>query len=125
MLPAYLGFLGVPTSTPLTIFALLYVIGISLLMVSRIPTWSGKRIGARVPRDYVLPMFVVVVLFVALLISYPWEVLAAGSLLYLAAIPLAYAHYKRLEQAHLAAAGGVVAREAKAAEDENRPGRLN
>jgi hypothetical protein len=79
------------------LFALLFVIAISLLMVSRVPTWSGKKFGSRVPRDYVLPVFVVVVLMVALLISFPWEVLAVGSLLYLAAIPFAFAHYKRLD----------------------------
>lgn len=124
MLPAYLEFLGVPASAPLTVFALIYVIAIALLMVSRIPTWSGKKIGARVPRDYVLPVLVVVVLLAALLISYPWEVLALGSALYLAAIPLAYAHYRRLEQAHAVAAGGGIVQKPEA-EPEKRPGRLN
>lgn len=124
MLPAYLEFLGVPASTPLTVFALIYVIAIALLMVSRIPTWSGKKIGARVPRDYVLPVLVVVVLLAALLISYPWELLALGSALYLAAIPLAYAHYRRLEQAHAVAAGGGIVQKPEA-EPEKRPGRLN
>jgi CDP-diacylglycerol--serine O-phosphatidyltransferase len=114
----------VPRSFPLTAFALIYVIAISLLMISRIPTWSGKKIGARVPRDYVLPVFVVVVLFTALLISYPWEVLAFGSVFYLAAIPFAYTHFKRLEHAHAVAAGGGVV-PAKAAEKEDRLGRLN
>lgn len=124
MLPAYLEFLGVPASAPLTVFALIYVIAIALLMVSRIPTWSGKKIGARVPRDYVLPVLVVVVLLAALLISYPWELLALGSALYLAAIPLAYAHYRRLEQAHAVAAGGGIVQKPEA-EPEKRPGRLN
>ena len=125
MLPAYLEFLGLPLSFPVTIFALLYVIAIALLMVSRIPTWSGKKIGARVPRDYVLPVFVVVVLFTALLISYPWEVLAAGSLLYLAAIPFAYGNFKRLEHAHAVAAGGGAVQRPPRENDEERTGRLN
>jgi CDP-diacylglycerol--serine O-phosphatidyltransferase len=123
MFPAYLEFIGVPQSFALTAFALVYVIAIALLMVSRIPTWSGKKIGARVPREYVLPVFVVVVLFTALLISYPWEVLAIGSVFYLAAIPFAYTHYKRLEHAHAVAAGGGVVPQTAAPED--RPGRLN
>jgi len=125
MLPAYLEFIGLPQSVPVTVFALLYVIAIALLMVSRIPTWSGKKIGARVPRDYVLPVFVVVVMLVALLISFPWELLAAGSLLYLAAIPFAYGHFKRLERAHALAAGGTVVQQPSAPENEDRPGRLN
>ena len=41
-------------------------------MVSRLPVFSGKQIGKRVPPEMVLPMFVVMVLFFALLISYPW-----------------------------------------------------
>ena len=45
-----------------------------------LPVWSGKLLGTRVPRDLVLPVFVLVVLFVALLLSYPWEVLTLGTL---------------------------------------------
>ena len=124
MLPAYLEFLGFPQSFPVVIFALLFVLAIALLMVSRVPTWSGKKFGSRIPRDYVLAVFVAVVLLVALLISFPWEVLAFGSLAYLAAIPFAYAHYKRLERVHMVAAGGeTVLRSAP--EGEDRPGKLN
>jgi CDP-diacylglycerol--serine O-phosphatidyltransferase len=127
MLPAYMQFIGVPSSTPVRVFALLYVIAIALLMVSRIPTWSGKKFGSRVPRDYVLPVFVLVVMVVALLISFPWELLAWGSLLYLVAIPFAYAHYKRLEHAHALTVGGTVVQQPQspASEGEDRPGRLN
>jgi CDP-diacylglycerol--serine O-phosphatidyltransferase len=124
MLPAYLEFLGIPQSFPIVIFALFFVLAIALLMVSRVPTWSGKKFGSRVPRDYVLAVFVAVVVVVALLISFPWEVLAFGSLAYLAAIPFAYAHYKRLERVHMVAAGGeAVLRSAP--EGEDRPGKLN
>jgi CDP-diacylglycerol--serine O-phosphatidyltransferase len=124
MLPAYLEFLGVPPSFALTVFALIYVIAIALLMVSRVPTWSGKKVGTRVPRDYVLGLFVLVVLLAALLISYPWEVLTVVALLYLAAIPVAAAHYKKLERAHMPA-GGTVAAMQNPAEEESRTGRLN
>jgi CDP-diacylglycerol--serine O-phosphatidyltransferase len=124
LLPVYLGFVGVPQALATSILALLYVLAIALLMVSQIPTWSGKKVGSRVPREYVMATFVLVVLFAALLISYPWEVLSLGSLLYLAAIPLAYMHYRKLEHAHFAASGGLVRPPAEAAE-ENRPGRLN
>jgi CDP-diacylglycerol--serine O-phosphatidyltransferase len=124
MLPAYLEFLGIPHSFPIAIFALLFVLAIALLMVSRVPTWSGKKFGSRIPRDYVLAVFVAVVLLVALLISFPWEVLAFGSIAYLAAIPFAFAHYKRLERVHMIAAGGeTVLRSAP--ESEDRPGKLN
>jgi CDP-diacylglycerol--serine O-phosphatidyltransferase len=80
------------------------------------------KVGMRVPREWVMALFVLVVLFTALLISYPWEVLATGSVFYLAAIPLAYAHYKRLERTH-AVAGTDIA--AEPVQEEDRPGRLN
>ena len=72
----------------------------------------------------VLLVFVLAVLFAGLLLSYPWEVLAAGSFLYLAAIPVAYFHYKKLERTHLVASGGVMP-QPPAAEAEQRPERLN
>lgn len=122
MLPAYFDLLGLPQSFATSVFATLYVIAISLLMVSRIPTWSGKKVGTRVPREWVLAVFVLVVLFTALLISYPWEVLATGSLFYLVAIPFAYTHYKRLERTHAVAGTNLAA---KPASEEDRPGRLN
>jgi CDP-diacylglycerol--serine O-phosphatidyltransferase len=124
MLPVYLEFLGVPRTFVVVLFALLYAIGIALLMVSRLPTWSGKRMGSRVPRDQVIMVFVLMVLFAALLISYPWEVLAGGTLLYLTAIPFAFMHYRRLERAHMVASGGIVA-QAPVEEAETRPDRLN
>ena len=55
------------------------------LMVSRLPVLSGKKMGTRVPPDLVLPVFVLVVLFIALLVSYPWHLLSVGTLLYLSA----------------------------------------
>ena len=48
-------------------------------MVSRLPVFSGKRVGKRVPPEMVLPVFVCVVLFFALLIAYPWWVLSIGT----------------------------------------------
>jgi CDP-diacylglycerol---serine O-phosphatidyltransferase len=124
MLPVYLEFLGTPRTFAHAPIALVYVIGIALLMVSKLPTWSGKRVGSRVPREHVLLVFVLAVLFAGLLLSYPWEVLTGASFLYLAAIPLAYLHYKKLERAQLVASGGV-ASQPPAAEAEQRPDRLN
>jgi CDP-diacylglycerol---serine O-phosphatidyltransferase len=96
LLPIYLQFLGLPIPSPLTF---LYTLAIAILMVSRLPVYSGKRLGTRVPREMVLPVFVVVVLFVALLISYPWPVLTLGTLAYLACLPFGWLSYRRLERA--------------------------
>jgi CDP-diacylglycerol--serine O-phosphatidyltransferase len=96
LLPIYLVFLGVTIPSVLTF---LYTLAIAILMVSRLPVYSGKKLGTRVPPEMVLPVFVVVVLFFALLISYPWIVLTAGTLAYLTCLPLGWLSYRRLERA--------------------------
>jgi CDP-diacylglycerol---serine O-phosphatidyltransferase len=96
LLPIYLDLLGLahrPGAAPLE---LLYVLLIAFLTASRIPTFSGKRLGARVSREWVLPLFVLAVALVLLLIFYPWETLTALVLVYLATIPLGVRHYRRL-----------------------------
>src|SRR6516164_8881827 len=66
--------------------ALVYTLTIAFLMVSRLPVFSGKRVGKRVAPEMVLPVFVAVVLFFALLISYPWVVLTIGTVCFLASL---------------------------------------
>jgi CDP-diacylglycerol--serine O-phosphatidyltransferase len=51
----------------------------------------------------VLPVFVAVVLFVALLVSYPWYVLSIGSIFYIAALPLGWLSYRGYVQKDAAA----------------------
>jgi CDP-diacylglycerol--serine O-phosphatidyltransferase len=73
-------------------------------MVSRLPVFSGKRVGKRVAPEMVLPVFVVVVAFFALLIAYPWVVLATGTLVYLASLPFGVIAYRKHQRADAAAA---------------------
>ena len=91
LLPIYLNLLGAPKMPILTLF---YTLAIAFLMVSTLPVFSGKKVGTRVPPEMVLPAFVAVVLFVALLVSYPWEVLSAGTIAYIAALPLGWLSYQ-------------------------------
>ncbi|MCZ7642692.1 MAG: CDP-diacylglycerol--serine O-phosphatidyltransferase [Pseudorhodoplanes sp.] len=104
LLPIYLNLLGLPRLTSLS---LVYTLFISFLLVSTLPVFSGKRIGKRVPPEMVLPIFVVVVLFVALLVSYPWEVLTAGSLAYLASLPFGWIAYRKHVRADAEAQRGL------------------
>jgi CDP-diacylglycerol--serine O-phosphatidyltransferase len=99
LLPIYLHFLGVPVGATAAPVALIYVLLIGFLMVSTIPTFSGKTMGKRVPRHWVLPLLILTVAFVALLFSFPFEVLAVGTILYLAAIPIGAARYRQLDRA--------------------------
>jgi len=95
MLPIYLSFLGIPGLAIPTPVVFVYTLAIGALMVSQLPVFSGKKIGNRVPPDMVLPVFVAVVAFFALLVSYPWEVLTVGTALYLACLPLGWLSYRR------------------------------
>jgi CDP-diacylglycerol--serine O-phosphatidyltransferase len=126
MLPIYLELMGVPHSSASPVLALVYVVAVALLLVSWLPTWSGKRVSGRVPREHVLLILICVVFFGALLVSYPWEVLTLSSLAYIACIPLAYLQYQKFSRAHASAmSGGIIQPDAPKAE-ENRPaGPLN
>ena len=83
LLPIYVALLGLPRSQWLSWLTLVYTLAIASLMVSRLPVFSGKRVGTRVPPEMVGPAVVVAVLFIALLIAYPWIILTAGTLAYL------------------------------------------
>ena len=137
LLPIYLYFLGVPNGLVTAWVVLVYTLAIAFLMVSRLPVFSGKRVGKRVPPEGVLPVFVAAVLFVALLISYPWIVLTIGTVAYLVALPFGWRAYQKnlrrdVASAHAARAAAASpgddsfpAASGSIAEDEERPTRLN
>jgi CDP-diacylglycerol--serine O-phosphatidyltransferase len=132
MLPIYLNLLGVPKIAATV--TLLYTIGIAFLMVSRLPVFSGKRVGKRVPPEMVLPVFVTAVLFIALLIAYPWWVLTIGTFCYLICLPLGWYSYREYERKDVAVAAMLSSaipastRDApplRPADEPERPARLN
>jgi CDP-diacylglycerol--serine O-phosphatidyltransferase len=100
LLPLYLESLGVPHSIITTPTVIVYTILVGLLMISRLPTWSGKAPGGRISRDAVLPIFVLVVVFAALLVSFPWLVLSLCAIAYLVSLPIAWNAFQRLKAAH-------------------------
>ena len=107
LLPIYVHFLGMPRFAFVAPVTFLYTLAIAMLMVSRLPVFSGKRVGKRVAPEMVLPVLVFVAAFFALLIFYPWPVLTLGTLAYLGSLPfgwLAYRDYERKTAAEAAAA---------------------
>jgi CDP-diacylglycerol---serine O-phosphatidyltransferase len=135
LLPIYLDFLGVSAGLITVWLTFFYTLVIALLMVSRLPVFSGKRVGKRVPPEMVLPVFVMVVLFFALLVSYPWQVLTVGTIIYLACLPLGWRSHREYQRrdATTAAAGASVSPDtmdfstgaAEVGPDNDRPARLN
>src|ERR1700712_77141 len=134
LLPVYFAFLGLPM--PPVMLTAFYTLLIGFLMVSRLPVFSGKTIRLRVPPEMVLPVFVSVVFFVALLIGYPWHILSALTVLYLLSLPAGWKSYRDQERAlaaqtappaDVAPASPAPPFAAPAAEPEqdDRPARLN
>jgi CDP-diacylglycerol--serine O-phosphatidyltransferase len=100
MAPMYLGFLGaVDDGHAIKWLVMPYIVAVGLLMVSRVPTFSGKTLGARVGRDWVVPILGLLVFFVAVLLTYPWETLTALALAYLAMIPVSIRSYRQQKSA--------------------------
>ncbi|WP_395665638.1 CDP-diacylglycerol--serine O-phosphatidyltransferase [Methylocella sp.] len=104
LLPIYLNLsvLGVPANRATVVFYIVYLIGVALLMASRIPHFSGKKIG-RVPRDYVIVVMFGAIACLLLLATFPMEMLIALSLAYLASIPFAVRRFRAYEAADAAA----------------------
>ena len=107
LLPIYVYFLGMPRLAFVAPVTFIYTLAIAFLMVSRLPVFSGKRVGKRVAPEMVLPVFVAVVLFFALLVSYPWIVLTIGTVCYVACLPLGVLSYRRYQRKDLAAASAA------------------
>ena len=69
---------------------------ISLLLISKLPTYSFKKIA--VPRRLTIFLLFGVVLFFGLLLIYTYNVIVISSLLYLALIPFSIFHFQNLNK---------------------------
>ena len=98
LLPIYLFLIDLPLPSGSVMLQAFYVLFIAFMMVSRIPTYAGKTLGTRVPRAFVVPLFILVVGAVAILAVMPFEVLSALVLIYLACIPWMVQRYRRFER---------------------------
>ncbi len=67
-------------------FCAILLVLVTFLMVSRIPTFSTKRL--KIPSYLFLPIILVVVLFASFVISQPWLTLGIATLCYALSIPV-------------------------------------
>ena len=70
----------------------LYMLGVGLLMISRLPTWSLKSLTIR--RENVRYLYVGFVCFLAALISFPWLTLMMLDFLYLLSLVWAWRQWR-------------------------------
>jgi len=118
LLPVYiqhLGFSEIQSSPFMLDAVLIYTLTIAFLMVSTIPTFSGKLLGERISREYVLPLFIFAIGFVALLATYPFGTLTGACLVYLATIPFSWRRYSQM------LASTAASTSAPAADTEQQP----
>ncbi|RWG85323.1 CDP-diacylglycerol--serine O-phosphatidyltransferase [Mesorhizobium sp. M1C.F.Ca.ET.193.01.1.1] len=95
MLPCYLYFLrlGLEPSRPAAFVATGFTVLVAFLLVSRLPVYSGKSV--KVPGDRVLPVILGVVLYILLLMAYPWYTLTASVAGYLLFLPFSVRAYSK------------------------------
>jgi CDP-diacylglycerol---serine O-phosphatidyltransferase len=72
------------------------VTGVALLMVSKVPTVSLKRI--RIPHDLVVPTLLGIGVLAAFVTTAPWPTLTAIGVVYVGSIPLTIRAYYRLRR---------------------------
>lgn len=94
LLPLYLSFLDMPSIRDFSPLIAVHCGFVAFLMVSRIPTFSGKRLGLRITREMALPILLFVGLAAALILSYPWTTLVMLSIGYLATIPFSVMRHR-------------------------------
>jgi CDP-diacylglycerol---serine O-phosphatidyltransferase len=80
------------TATPIA----LWLIVLAGLMVSRLPVLSLK--GQRVPRTWIVPIFVIMAVCVAQLVTNPWRTIGWLGLIYLLIMPYGWVLYRRYQR---------------------------
>ena len=78
------------------IFVPIFFIVTSLLLISKFPSYSFKKIV--IQRKTTIFLLFGIVLFFGLLLIYPFNVITISSLIYLAMLPISYFHYQKLKK---------------------------
>ena len=79
-----------------TIVVPLFFIATSLLLISKLPTYSFKKIVIR--RSTTIFLLFSIVLFFGLLLIYTFEVIAVSSLIYILLIPVSFFHFHKIKK---------------------------
>jgi CDP-diacylglycerol---serine O-phosphatidyltransferase len=72
---------------------------ISLLLISKFPSYSFKKII--IQRKTTIFLLFGIVLFLGLLLIYPFNVIALSSIIYLIMLPISFFHFQKLKKQHL------------------------
>jgi CDP-diacylglycerol---serine O-phosphatidyltransferase len=78
-------------------FGAVVLAAVGALMVSRVPTFSMKRF--HLPREWVLPVFLIIGGLAALATTEPWATLLIIGIIYIGSFPMSIRAYNRLHRA--------------------------
>jgi CDP-diacylglycerol--serine O-phosphatidyltransferase len=77
----------------------IFFILISLLLISKFPSYSLKKIV--IQRKITIFLLFGIVLFFGLLLIYPFNIIAISSIIYLLILPISFFHYQKLKKQNL------------------------
>jgi len=95
MLPLYLHNSGVSVFKNIPELTAVYMVVLAGLMVSHMPTFSGKLLGAKIKLYYAMPITVVGVLIAAILVTYPFVTLCVFCFAYMLTLPFGVLAYQK------------------------------
>ena len=99
LLPLILNLSGLFQFENYALLSSISILTTSILMVSKIPTYSLKRI--LIPRHLAIFLLLGIGIYVSLLIFYTFETLFFSGLIYIFLIPISYFHYKHKNKTSL------------------------
>ena len=99
LLPLILSLSGLIQFENYAVLSSIAILITSILMVSKIPTYSLKKI--LIPRHLGIFLLLGIGIYVSLLIFYTFETLFFSGLVYIALIPLSYFHYRHKNKTSL------------------------
>ncbi|MBS0242266.1 MAG: CDP-diacylglycerol--serine O-phosphatidyltransferase [Proteobacteria bacterium] len=122
MLPIYLEGAGFASPHEWPSLVVIYVLAVSAMLVSTVPTFSGKLLGEKIAGEYVAPALACAALAVALLLTYPYQTMATVTLAYCALIPFGVQRFRQRKQAYEATATAPPAPAPVVPKDDIGPG---
>jgi len=93
LLPLILNLTGVIQLENKEIISAIIILTTSILMVSKVPTYSLKRIA--IPRSLTIFLLLGIGIYLSLLIFYTFETLFFTGVIYIILIPISYFHYRQ------------------------------
>ena len=92
LLPLILNLSGIIQFENYAVLSSIAILLTSVLMVSKIPTYSLKRI--LIPRNFAIFLLLGIGIYISLLIFYTFETLFLTGIIYLLLIPISFFHYR-------------------------------